>query len=88
MPKRKGLLQKLSIVFSVVSFALALIAGIMLYLRVASVGVDNPISASLMASTFFFICVGTILTVIGNADIPGFKIENSEGIKNKKGRSH
>jgi hypothetical protein len=52
------------------------------------VGVDNPISASLMASTFFFICVGTILTVIGNADIPGFKIDNSEGNKNKKGRSH
>ena len=85
VPKRKGLLQKLSIVFSVISFALALIAGIMLFLRVASVGGDNPISASLMASTFFFICVGTILTVIGNADIPSFKFDDSEGNKNTEG---
>jgi hypothetical protein len=82
VPKRKGLLQKLSIVFSVISFALALIAGIMLFLRVASVGGDNPISASLMASTFFFICVGTIFAVIGNADIPSFKFDDSEGNKN------
>lgn len=85
MPKRKGLLQKISIVFSVISFALALIAGIMLFLRVASVGGDNPISASLMASTFFFICVGIILTVIGNADIPSFKIDKTEGNKNIEG---
>jgi len=85
VPKRKGLLQKISIVFSVISFALALIAGIMLFLRVASVGGDNPISASLMASTFFFICVGIILTVIGNADIPSFKIDKTEGNKNIEG---
>jgi hypothetical protein len=50
----------------------------MLYLRLVSVGSDNPISASLMASTFFFIVVGVILTVIGKADIPSFKFDDSE----------
>ena len=85
MPKRKGLLQKLSIIMSVVSFVLALIAGIMLYLRLASVGSDNPISASLMASTFFFISVGTVLAIMGNADIPSFKFDDSEKNKNIEG---
>ena len=78
MTERKGVLQKLSIVSAVVSFVLAFIAGVMLYLRVESVGIDNPISASLIASTFFFICVGAVLIVIGTADIPSFKIGNSE----------
>ena len=79
MTKRKGVLQKASLVFAVVSVVLALISGVMLYLRLESVGSDNPISASLMASTFFFICVGGVLAVIGTADIPSFKIDNSEG---------
>ena len=76
MAERKGVLQKISIVSAVVSFVLAFIAGVMLYLRLESVGSDNPISASLMASTFFFIGVGIVLIIIGNADIPSFKIDN------------
>lgn len=78
MTKRKGVLQKVSLVSAVVSFLLALTSGVMLYLRLESVGSDNPISASFMASTFFFICVGVVFTVIGKADIPSFKIDNSE----------
>lgn len=79
MTKRKGVLQRISLVSAVVSFILALTSGVMLYIRLDSVGIDNPISASFMASTFFFICVGVVLTVIGKADIPSFKIDNSEG---------
>ena len=78
MTKRKGMLQKISLVSAAVSFVLAFVSGIFLYLRLESVGSDNPISASLMASTFFFICVGVVLTVMGKADIPSFKIDNSE----------
>ena len=76
MTERKGILQKLSIVSAVVSFVLAIVASVMLYLRLESVGRDNPISASLMASIFFFIGVGIVLIIIGNADIPSFKIDN------------
>ena len=78
MAKRKGSLQKLSIIISVVSFALAVVTGIVLYFKLESVGSDDPVSASLMASTFFFICVGVILTVIGRADIPSFKLDDPE----------
>lgn len=78
MTKRKGVLQKVALVSAVVSFVLALTSGVMLYLRLESVGSDSPISASFMASTFFFICVGAVLTVIGTADIPSFKFDNSE----------
>ena len=79
MTKRKGILQKISLISAVVSFVLALTSGVLLYLRLESVGSDNPISASFMASTFFFICVGVVLTIIGKADIPSFKIDSSEG---------
>ena len=79
MTKRKSILQKFSLVSAVVSFVLALTSGVMLYLRLESMGMDNPISASFLASTFFFICVGVVLTIIGMADIPSFKFDNSEG---------
>ena len=78
MAKRKGFLQKFALVASVLSFALALISGIFLYLRLESVGSDNPVSASLMASIFFFICVGVILVILGKADIPSFKFDDPE----------
>ncbi len=75
MTKKKGVLQKFSLIMAAVSVLLAIITGVMLYFRVESVGADNPISASLMASTFFFICVGIILTIIGTTDIPNFKLD-------------
>ncbi|MEW8627660.1 MAG: hemerythrin family protein [Candidatus Thiodiazotropha sp.] len=78
MTKRKGLLQKISLISAGVSFLLAVASGVMLYLRIESVGSDNPISASLMASAFFFVCVGVVLTVIGKANLPSFKSDNSE----------
>jgi len=78
MTAKKGFLQKLSLVSAVASFAVALIAGVMLYLRLQHVGSDNPVSASLMASMFFFVCVGIILVIIGTADIPSFKFDNPE----------
>ena len=78
MTQSKGALQKFSIVSAVVSFVLAFIAGVMLYFSLESLGSDHPISASLMASIFFFIGVGIVLTIIGNVDIPSFKFENSK----------
>ena len=78
MTESKGALQKISIVSAIVSFVLAFIAGVMLYFSLESVGSDHPISASLMASIFFFMGVGVVLIIIGNADIPSFKFENSK----------
>ena len=81
MTKRKGVLQKVSLVSAVISFVLALISAVMLYLRLESMGSDDLMSASFMASTFFFISVGVVLTIIGKADLPSFKIDISEADK-------
>ena len=78
MSKRKGVLQKASLVFAVVSIVLALTSAVMLYFRLQSMGSDDLISASLMASTFFFISVGVVLAIIGKTDLPNFKIDTSE----------
>lgn len=78
MTKRKGVLQKASLFTAMVSFALALASGVFLYLRIESTSSDDPVSASFMASTFFFICVGVVLTIIGKANIPSFKLENPD----------
>jgi hypothetical protein len=78
MTKRKGVLQKASLVFAVVSIVLALASAVMLYFRLQSMGSDDLISASLMASTFFFISVGVVLAIIGKTDLPNFKIDTSE----------
>lgn len=74
MTKKKGILQKVALIFGMLSFALAMVSGVWLYIRVESVGAENPISASLLASFFFFIFVGVILTIIGRADLPSFKL--------------
>ncbi|MBE9532514.1 MAG: hypothetical protein IMF04_00180 [Proteobacteria bacterium] len=79
MTKRKGVLQKLSLVSAVVSFVLAFISGVLLYFRPENVGNPDPVSASLLASMFFFIFVGVVLTVIGKADLPSFKFDNVKG---------
>lgn len=78
MTSKKGILQKFSLASGIVSFVLAIIAAVMLYFRLENTDMYNPISASLLASIFFFIFVGFILTVIGKADIPSFKFDNTE----------
>lgn len=78
MTKRRNLLQKISLMSAIASFVLAIISGVILYLRLESLGGDNPISASLMASIFFFICVGGVLSIIANANIPSFKVDGVE----------
>ncbi len=79
MMKGKNLFQKASLVSGVISFLLAVVSGVLLYLRVDEVDKQDPITASLLASVFFFIFVGIILTIIGRANIPSFKIDSSDG---------
>ncbi len=75
MPNKKGLLQKISFVSGVISFMIAVITGIALYYQIQGVESNNPVTASLGASVFFFVCVGIVLTMIGKADIPSFKFK-------------
>lgn len=78
MADKRSVLQKISVISAVISFVLAIASSIMLYLRLESLGGDHPITASFMASTFFFVCVGVVLLITGTADLPNFKIDNTE----------
>jgi vacuolar-type H+-ATPase subunit I/STV1 len=78
MTKPKGILQKVSLVSGYISFLLALVSGVALYLREGPVNNSDAISASLAATTFFFFCVGIVLIIMGKADIPSFKIDKPD----------
>jgi hypothetical protein len=74
MKKRKNILQKASAIIGKVCFLLAVLCAAALYFKVKELGMQHVISASFLASSFFFVFVGFVLTVIGNVDIPSFKI--------------
>lgn len=75
MKKAKGMLQKASVVIGAISFVLSAVCGVFLYFKVKEVGYENTVSASLLASVFFFIFVGILLTIIGKSDLPSFKFD-------------
>ena len=72
---KKSKLQKSALYFAVGSVFAAIASVIYLMLKIDTLGWQNPISASLLASTFFFLFVALILFVIGTTNIPSFKIE-------------
>lgn len=74
MPNKKNILQKSSFIAAVISFMLAIACALGMYFKTQSLGIDDPIAVSLLASTFFFACVGGVLLVIASADIPSFKV--------------
>jgi hypothetical protein len=73
MKKKKSKFQKSALYFAAASVIAAIASVIYLTLNVDTLGWENPISASLLASTFFFGFVALVLIVIGTADIPSFK---------------
>ena len=77
MKKQRSILQKSALFFAVISFILTVVCGVLFYTRVDGTGFDNPISASLLASIFFFGFVGFTLSFIGKSDLPSFKVEDT-----------
>lgn len=75
MKKSKSILQKVSSLIGIICFLLAIMCVVALYYTVQDVGMQDVISASLLASTFFCVFIGFVFTVIGNADIPSFKVD-------------
>lgn len=74
MKKRKNILQRSSAIIGKSCFLLAVLCAVALYFKVKELGMQHAISASFLASSFFFVFVGFVLTVIGNTDIPSFKV--------------
>ncbi len=76
MKNNKSKLQKLAIFIAVASLISAITCAVYLFFNIDDLGWKNPISASLLASTFFFVFVSIILVVIGTANIPSFKFDD------------
>ncbi len=78
MAKKRNLFQKISYFSAVTSFILVAVSAIMLYIKTQSLGSEHVVSASLMATTFFFMCIGVIFMVIANTNIPSLKVGETE----------
>lgn len=74
MTKKKSNLQKSALYFSVFSVVASILSVVYLFLKVDTLGWESPISASLLASSFFFGFVAVVLFIIGSSDIPSFKV--------------
>jgi len=74
MKKKKSNLQKFSLLLAIVSVISAIACIIYLFFNIETLGWQNPVSASLLASTFFFFFISFIFIVIGVSDIPSFKV--------------
>lgn len=74
MSNTKSIMQKVSGVAGIICFLLAVLCAIALYFKAQELGMQHVISASLVASTFFCVCIGFVFTVIANTDIPSFKV--------------
>ncbi len=71
---KKSKLQKSTLYFAAGSIIAAVASVIYLALNIDTLGWENPISASLLASTFFFLFVALVLVVIGTTNLPSFKV--------------
>jgi len=72
--KKKSNFQKLSIFFAITCFIASIACVIYLFLNVERLTWQSPISASLLASTFFFAFICFVFFVIGTSNIPSFKV--------------
>lgn len=85
MTKRKSILQKSSGIVGKVCFLLAIVCAVTLYFKVEALGMQNPVSASFLASSFFFVFIGFVFTVMANADLPSF---DASSISKNEDRDH
>lgn len=74
MSYKSRLLKKVALIVGRLCFLIAVVCGVFLYLKIDELGAGHPISASFLASIFFFTFVGILLSIIGKANIPDLKI--------------
>jgi len=68
--KKKGILQKTSLVMGIVSEVISLLCLVMLIIKSRELGMEDVISASYLASTIFFFMCGIVMIIIGRANLP------------------
>ncbi len=76
--KKKSFLQKTSLVTGVISELLCVLCIVMLVIKAQELGMEDVISASYMASAFFFFTTGLVLIIISKANVPSFSFDDSD----------
>jgi hypothetical protein len=75
--KKKSFLQKTSLVTGIISEVLCVFCLVMLVIKARELGMEDVISASYMASAFFFFTTGFVLIIIAKANVPSFSFDDS-----------
>lgn len=75
--KKKGFLQKTSLVTGILCEVISLLCLVMLIIKSQELGMEDIISASYLASTFFFFTCGIVLIMIGQANLPDLSFKGS-----------
>lgn len=74
MKKNYKAWQKAVFYTGIASFIASAACIIYVYLKIDGLGWDNPVSASLLATSFFFASTGIVLVTIGKTNLPSFKV--------------
>ena len=74
--RRKNKFQRMMLYFAAFSVISAIVSVIFLVTKIDTIGWESPVSASLLASTFFFLFIAIVFVVIGTANIPSFKFKS------------
>jgi len=75
--RKKSFLQKTALISGIISEGIAVLCVIMLIIKSRELGMEDVISASYMASAFFFFTCGFVLIMIGRANLPDFSFDRS-----------
>ena len=78
MKQNKGAWQKAVYYLGITSFIASAACLIYIYLKIDDLGWQNPISASLLATSFFFASVGLVLVTIGKCNLPSLKVGKTD----------
>lgn len=70
--------QKVVYYSGLTSFLTAIACLVYLYFKGDDMGWKSTLSASIMASSFFFASVGVVLITIGKSNLPSLKVNNSD----------
>ena len=74
--KPKGKLQKISKISAIISYMLMAVSGYFLYIESQELGMGDPITASWLATFFFFFFTGFSLMLLSKANLPSFKFDD------------
>jgi len=74
--KPKGTLQKVSKISAIFCFILMAVSGYFLYIESQALGMSDPITASWLATFFFFFFTGFSLQLLSKANLPSFRFDD------------